>query len=118
MIDRHDRIEAALRACLEWIELNAEDVSYGFFPGGDPREFHPDPESSTEEEREAHRLACEAAESGEKTNESPACQWLVSEDGQSAAVVTHGKFGLGTYTVSEPQLVALRDACRKALEEP
>lgn len=33
--------------------------SYGVFLGGDPRKFTPDPECSTEEDRERHRLACE-----------------------------------------------------------
>ncbi len=37
------------------------DVSYGVFLGGDPRNFSPDPECSDEQERDAHRKACENA---------------------------------------------------------
>ena len=42
-----------------------ETESYGSFYGGDPRDFDPDPEASTAEERERHRVACAAAERGD-----------------------------------------------------
>ncbi len=40
--------------------------NYGPFCGGDPRNFEPDPEASTEQQRERHRKACEAWERGER----------------------------------------------------
>jgi hypothetical protein len=42
-----------------------EDVGYGYYPGGDPRNFSPDPECSTDEERAKHKAACEAWDRGE-----------------------------------------------------
>jgi len=47
----------------------AEDMAlpnYGPFMGGDPRNFSPDPECSTEEERQRHREACASWERGER----------------------------------------------------
>jgi hypothetical protein len=35
-------------------------ANYSPFTGGDPRNFSPDPECSTEEERQRHREACAA----------------------------------------------------------
>jgi len=55
-----------------------EQESYGAFPGGDPRLFHPDPECSTAREREAHRLACEAWERGERPEIEGGCSLVRS----------------------------------------
>ena len=49
-----------------FLALHAEDLNYGTFIGGDPRDFTPDPESSTEGERALHKAACEAWERGER----------------------------------------------------
>src|SRR4051812_16600699 len=38
-----------------------EEVHYGAFSGGDPRNFWPDPEMSTESEIRAWKAACELA---------------------------------------------------------
>lgn len=65
-------------------------TGYGFFIGGDPRDFTPDPECSTEAERERHRLACDAWDRGEQVSE-PDC---VERDGVR---LTRCQFGLGTY---------------------
>lgn len=45
-----------------WMCRDQLDCVYGSFCGGDPRNFHPDYECSTEKERENHRKACEEAE--------------------------------------------------------
>ncbi len=89
---------------------------YGAFPGGDPREFTPDEECSTPEEREAYRLACEAAARGE-SNPAPAHAWIGVDEarkalaaggvdaatiGGSIAHVTYTRFGLGGYRYREP----------------
>ena len=44
------------------------DAVYGSFCGGDPRNFSPDYECSTPEERENHRKACEEAERAANPN--------------------------------------------------
>lgn len=63
---------------------------YGFFPGGDPRDFSPDDENP-EEEKEAHRLACEAAATG-AVDLPGSCR--VYEN----AIITRSGFGTGIYT--------------------
>lgn len=71
-----------------------DQVGYGFFCGGDPRRFSPDPECSTAEEQEAHRLACEAWERGERTDVNTGCRAAVG-------------FGLGSYTHSDEDAAEL-----------
>ena len=39
---------------------------YGVFPGGDPRDFSPDPEASTEKELALHKEHCAAWDRGER----------------------------------------------------
>jgi hypothetical protein len=71
-----------------------EEQMYGPCPvGADPRAFWPDPECSTDAEREAHRVACEAWERGERPSvDGPLC---------TLGGATYA-FGLGvlTFTVS------------------
>lgn len=82
-----------LGAVLDRIEedMNAYSTHYGSWMGGDPRRFAPDPECSTPEEREAHRLACEAAERGD-----PGSRNLNSPF--PGALHQDQRFGLGTTT--------------------
>lgn len=101
-------LRAALGRCFEWFELHVEEVGYGYFPGGDPREFHPDPECSSEAERAAHKAACEAADRGEPIAPLPCHNSLDRfSDGPP--------FGLGSYTMVDKQIAALRDVCVEAL---
>lgn len=76
--------------------------SYGSFLGGDPRNFHPDPECSTDEEREAHRQACAAWDRGER----PEIQGhIMIRDPITGGLVMHiarNSFGLGT-TIDEEE---------------
>ena len=72
--------------------------SYGAFCGGDPRLFFPDPECSTEHEREAHAKACAAWNAGDHVRIDPAHRWMML--GDSIAHVTFEQFGLGEYTVT------------------
>lgn len=100
LVRRVATLEAALRAVAAELRASADALGsgYGNFPGGDPREFTPDEECSTHEEREAHRLACEAWNRGEHKPVDAACQPLVSGDGKYAGHVTFSRFGLGSYT--------------------
>jgi hypothetical protein len=45
--------------------MRHRDFGYGYYPGGDPRKFSPDPECSTDEERARWKAACEAWNRGE-----------------------------------------------------
>lgn len=52
------------------------ETSYGVFPGGDPRQFKPDPDASTTDEQETHRRDCLAWEQGEGKNRGPQCAMM------------------------------------------
>lgn len=77
-----------LRELLSDIYRASEDTGYGYFPGGDPNDFTPDPECSTEEERARHRAACEAWP--KVLSPAPHCATM------NGGVAPSG-FGLGTY---------------------
>jgi hypothetical protein len=64
---------------------------YGCVHGGDPREFSPDPECSTEAERLRHKEHCAAWDRGEQT-EVPVSGWV-----DENTHVTRSAYGLGTY---------------------
>jgi hypothetical protein len=66
---------------------------YGVFPGGDPRRFSPDGDS-TPTELENHRLACAAWDAGEQTS-SPDC---IHAPG---VILTRCQFGFGSYSYEE-----------------
>lgn len=72
--------------------MRRKEWGYGFFPGGDPRDFHPDEESSTEEERASHKAACERWNAGYTTALPGSC---VHGPGH---VLTLSGFGLGSYS--------------------
>lgn len=75
-------------------------VGYGAFHGGDPRRFTPDPECSTEAEREAHRRACAVWNAGAQMWPIPPDHEIVrSADGQVVMHIARSRFGLGTYVV-------------------
>ena len=72
---------------------------YGFFTGGDPRNFSPDPECSTDEEQEHHRQACALWDEAEKRGEKPEPEkcpsgWTVDANG-GAIHVLRAPYGLG-----------------------
>lgn len=103
-----------LQPLIKEVERDLNAPCYGNFHGGDPRNFHPDPECSTEAEREAHRKACEAWERGERPETIGGCIEcaegetvdIAIEGGATTVTVIDGKpvrkqvqpFGLGTYT--------------------
>lgn len=75
---------------------------YGSFPGGDPRNFSPDYECSTEEERAAHKAACvawaEAERKGLPAPDSPSAHsWYGTHE--AYVHVTMSGFGLGVYSI-------------------
>jgi len=84
--------ECGLRSALEAIRAYIEPLAepehvYGFFHGGDPRNFHPDGDA-TEEERAAHKAACELfISTGE---EAPSCC-----EEKEGVLITRAPFGLG-----------------------
>jgi hypothetical protein len=68
---------------------------YGYFGGGDPRDFHPDHECCSPEEIKRHKEACEAADKLAKDRNLPCPSgWERLPDGR-AAHVTRAPFGIG-----------------------
>ena len=80
---------AALRRIEE--DRDAYGTHYGSWMGGDPRDFTPDPECSEPHEREAHRLASEAAERDE-----PGARDLRPRTEVGGVLCQDQRFGLGT----------------------
>lgn len=100
MSERYTEALAELRELVREMHHESEQSSYGHFHGGDPRNFSPDPECSTDAEREAHRLACEQWNSG-KREPLPGPHEPLS-DGRIGWVTKAG-FGLGVSTYIDEQ---------------
>lgn len=84
------------------------ESGYGFFCGGDPRNFHPDHESCTPEEIERHRLACSEAERLDSARDLPCPSgWIRTKSGM--AHVVNAPFGIGIYTIEMPQFFEAAD---------
>jgi hypothetical protein len=89
----------------------ATDQSYGSFHGGDPRDFSPDHECSTEAEREAHRLACIEAEASEAGREHP------GDVIRGGGILGHRVlFGFGVMTFRDPEAAEIERICLEALK--
>jgi hypothetical protein len=71
---------------------------YGFFPGGDPRDFTPDPECSTDTERAQHKRDCEAWDRGECPNVNAKAPHFKDD---TLCHVTPAGYGLGVYEYDE-----------------
>jgi hypothetical protein len=79
------------------IERETVVEMYGHYLGGDPRHFTPDPECSTDQERAAHKAACELWDRGERVEFEAHRHEVNPIDGGGIALVSHdGAFGLGT----------------------
>lgn len=75
--------------------MKRKEWGYGFFPGGDPRRFHPDEDSCTPEEIVSHKAACDRWEAGDTTALPGSC---VHGPG---FILTLSGFGLGSYWCEE-----------------
>jgi hypothetical protein len=112
----------ALAKTLPYLEEHAVDTCYGAVMVEDPRDFHPDPDASTEEERARHRAACEAWDRGERP-ETPCggiaeCEITDRKTGEkrkTIGFVERKGFGQGTNTLRDPEAEDLRDRARRAL---
>lgn len=76
-----------------------EEFMYGYFPGGDPRDFTPDYELCAKEEIEAWKADVEAAERGDTVVCPPSGQWLFGKDGKAILHILAPRYGIGTYIV-------------------
>ena len=116
--ERHLR---SMRDALAFFEEWAEAEDYGAFPGGDPRFFTPDPDASTDEERAAHKSACEAWERGDRIafDVGPLNSTELRVKGRvvppGTALVNCQVFGLGTVVRRDAEMMRVRDGLRAAL---
>lgn len=95
-------VEGALIAARDYLRGQENDrTAYGFYPGGDPRDFSPDEESCTAEELAAHKAACESWERGNRP-EYPAHYHSAENVGGKVVMTSHaGSFGIGVYTMRD-----------------
>lgn len=108
-------VKAAIERALPFVESAAqEDTVYGFFHGGDPRKFSPDPEASTEVEREAHKQACAAFDENKPL--PGCCEHHFNDKGELAMIVTKAPFGLGVSVYQDEDAVEAANALKSALE--
>lgn len=106
-----------LRRIADRIRAYAEECYYGAYNGGDPRDFHPDPECSTDEERALWEADCAAWEAGNPVDRGPSHVPLdQATDSDPAATVyypgggghkTVQHYGLGTVTFRDPELMRM-----------
>lgn len=95
--------------CPGCFRCNETLYGYGSFPGGDPRDFTPDPECSTDEERKRHADDCAAWEAGQRpTVKTSGLEFVEAgtykhRDGSpnraGYAFVERAAYGLGTYQI-------------------
>lgn len=80
--------------------VNQQENCYGYFTGGDPRDFHPDYEDSTPEEIANWKRACEEANRIEASRNLPCPSgWIVDEKRKLIAHVLNAPFGIGVCTI-------------------
>lgn len=95
-----------LRAIADRVRAYAEQSYYGFFHGGDPRNFSPDPECSTAEELEQHKADCAAWEAGNNVERHVHAP-LLAADGKCIGHTTTAHYGLGVNVFEDPELMKL-----------
>lgn len=117
MNDNQNLLLSTLRDVLPFFERNAEQETYGYGMPDDPRDFMPDPELSTAEEKERHAAACRAwdAANGEPEGwQRPAgSEWLNGAAG--VMHVTRAPWGPGSWVYRDPEMCELRDKIRAAI---
>lgn len=114
------RARSALLAAQDYLRRCASpEPTYGYFPGGDPRDFSPDEESCTEAEIAAWKDACAAWERGER----PVCEAhrheiVGDEAGKIIASISFaGAFGLGVYSIRDVEAEDVLEQIGAALAE-
>jgi len=69
-----------LKRARDLLAVEAYGQSYGYFLGGDPRNFTPDYECSTEAERACHAADCAAWDRGEHVSSPNGCEVMTAAD--------------------------------------
>jgi uncharacterized protein YecE (DUF72 family) len=73
------------------------EAMYGFFTGGDPRDFYPDDECCNEKEIERWKEAVRQWNEGEQEEYPGSHRWIRNENGEVIGHGTVATFGIGVY---------------------
>lgn len=87
------------------------ETGYGFFSGGDPRQFRPDYEECSKEEIDRWKSACMEADRLDSARHLPCPSgWIRTPE--FTAHILRAPFGIGTYTVEfDSEFEAFEDDC-------
>lgn len=85
-----------LRQIAERVRSHADYSYYGVYNGGDPRDFFPDAETATDEERARWEADCAAWERGEVTETDPKVTGCHTN-----------RYGPGVITMQDEELVKM-----------
>lgn len=103
-----------LESVCGYLEGAAEFPQYGFFSGGDPRDFTPDHDSCSPEEIANHKAAVEAVERN-KVPLGNLSEWLESDDGKNVMHLLRAPFGIGTCVYRDKHATRALRRARAAL---
>jgi hypothetical protein len=108
-----------LLAAAEICRERAEKTAYGINCPDNPNDFFPDPDCSTQEERDAHRAACEAYDRGDYT--PPAFGLAAAKiEEVNGVILMHPcpqPWGMGTYTIRDPKLVEVAEELERLADD-
>jgi hypothetical protein len=81
-----------------------QEATYGFYHGGDPRKFYPDPECCTADELKRHETACKLWNEAEARGETPTQEkcpsgFVFDEKGKCVGHVLSSTYGMGTTVI-------------------
>lgn len=111
-----ETLREALQLCVVALQDRVEepDQVYGSFIGGDPRDFSPDSECSTDEERAAHKADCAAWDRGERTYSVQHGRVTTPLEGGGLVSASFAGYGLGVNTLHD-SLGGVLERARAAL---
>jgi hypothetical protein len=115
LLDEED-VEA-LRRIADRLRERSGVVGYGYFPGGDPRDFTPDPECCTGEELARHEHVCQLIEEGKVAAVDGRHHFPIELNGKVVGHVTHAAFGMGTYTLKDQAVDELANRLDEWLDD-
>jgi hypothetical protein len=107
----------ALREIADRIRNHSEFSSYGYFEGGDPRNFTPDLECCSVDELERHKADCAQWDAGHQVDRGPnhipldatppsePVAMCKTSDGKGWITVAH--YGMGVNVHQDPELLKL-----------
>ena len=103
-----------LRAARPLVEQAGTIDGYGYHRPENPHNFHPDPESCSDEEVANHKAACEAWDRGDYKRE-PGSEFFHDEQGKLLMHILRAPWGIGSYSDMSDEVADLLAAIDCAL---